>query len=707
MSSRKNGGNGSFNGAGGSGSYSPKGKSIEGTSSRPNIEQLSHDMGNVSVDYIQEGEWEVIGKKSKNRPGPGTGGTGGSSASAPKAWGGSGSTPRQGWNANAGAGRPSGINWAQTGNNGAGRTSGNSWAHAANNSGAMRAPGNSGAHAANNSGAVRAPGIWAQAAGRPAGRGYSKPQPPPRTWESAYMAPQPSVVPPPLQHGWQWAARRGPSSSQAKDEDNFSNRPQDGSVDGYDSESDLARNQQNNVSDDEELPEDSDDDLSDDYDSDASQKSHETRKNNKWFKGFFEALDKLSVDELNESSRQWHCPACQKGPGAIDWYTGLQPLITHAKTKGAKRAQLHRELAKLLDEELRRRGTSAIPAGEAFGRWRGLRETTTDHEIVWPPMVVVMNTLLEQDENEKWTGMGNQELLEYFSTYAATKARHSYGPNGHRGMSLLMFEANAMGYLEAERLHKHFSEQGTDRDAWERRRVLFYPGGKRQLYGYLASKEDMEIFNHHCHGKSRIKYDMRSYQEMVVTPMKQMSEDNQQLSWLKNKVVKEERRSKALEETFDVVTQKLRETMEENRIVRLRTKRQYEENKEEMDFQEQFYKEQMDKVQKDIEEKVRKYDFLLQVERAKAKQSDVNSGSNEEQRFRKERIQRFIDSQVKGVEEFDEEGEKLIREHEERKFELKRKYLEEEVELEKEFDSVLTKLMEKYTPSSFETSSSS
>lgn len=83
-------------------------------------------------------------------------------------------------------------------------------------------------------------------------------------------------------------------------------------------------------------------------------------------------------------------------------------------------------------------------------------------------------------------------------------------------------------------------------------------------------------------GKSRLKYDLRSYQEMVVIPMKQMSEDNQQLVWLKNKVIKQEQRSKALEETFGVVTQKLRETMEENRIVRLRTKIQHEENKEEV-----------------------------------------------------------------------------------------------------------------------------
>lgn len=101
----------------------------------------------------------------------------------------------------------------------------------------------------------------------------------------------------------------------------------------------------------------------------------------------------------------------------------------------------------------------------------------------------------------QWLGMGNQELLNYFSAYDAVKARHAYGPQGHRGLSVLIFEASAIGYLEAERLHKHFAEQGTDRDAWfSHHRRLFLPGGLRQLYGYMAIKEDLDFFNRHCQG---------------------------------------------------------------------------------------------------------------------------------------------------------------------------------------------------------------
>uniref|UniRef100_B9H426 Uncharacterized protein n=1 Tax=Populus trichocarpa TaxID=3694 RepID=B9H426_POPTR len=63
---------------------------------------------------------------------------------------------------------------------------------------------------------------------------------------------------------------------------------------------------------------------------------------------------------------------------------------------------------------------------------------------------------------------------------------------------------------------------------------------------------------------------------MVVNQIRQMAEDNQQLLYLKNKVVEEQ-----LEEFSGIVNEKLRKTEEENRIVRLRTQMHHEQNKEE------------------------------------------------------------------------------------------------------------------------------
>jgi hypothetical protein len=72
---------------------------------------------------------------------------------------------------------------------------------------------------------------------------------------------------------------------------------------------------------------------------------------------------------------------------------------------------------------------------------------------------------------------------------------------------------------------------------------------------------------------------------MVVIPMRQMSEDNQQLNYLKNKMVMTEQRSKAVEETLGVVTQRYRETMEEMIFVRDKAKEKHLEYKQEVIIQ--------------------------------------------------------------------------------------------------------------------------
>lgn len=85
-----------------------------------------------------------------------------------------------------------------------------------------------------------------------------------------------------------------------------------------------------------------------------------------------------------------------------------------------------------------------------------------------------------------------------------------------------------------------------------------------------------------CLGKSKLKFEMRSYQEMVESKIKHINDDNQQLDYFKNKVAKEQVKSRVLADSLCKVSEKLRQTTEENRVVRERTKEHHQQNKEEV-----------------------------------------------------------------------------------------------------------------------------
>uniref|UniRef100_A0A0D9XXP9 XS domain-containing protein n=1 Tax=Leersia perrieri TaxID=77586 RepID=A0A0D9XXP9_9ORYZ len=408
---------------------------------------------------------------------------------------------------------------------------------------------------------------------------------------------------------------------------------------------------------------------------------------------------------INEKTEKWHCPACKYVRGGVAWYKGLQPLMNHARTKRSKRVKLHREFAALLEEELYHRGVSMAPSGEFFGIWKGLRENT-DLEIVWPPVIIIMNTRLEQDKDGKWKGIGNEELLGYFSKYHVREACHAYGPDGHSGMSALIFKGLAVAYKEAERLHNHFVDQRRDRGAWQNLRLV--PGGKRQLYGFLAEKQDMEAFNRHD-GKDYLQYEMKSYNEMVVTQLKQMSEDNLQLNYVKNEMVRTEQHSKEVEEILGVETQKLQQAIDDNIILKRKTNEMLLECEEQMNFNVKFYHEHIERLRKDTEEKENEFERLQQEALANAIECDIDSETRENTEncmLSEEQIQRIVDCQVKDVKEFEAEQDELIKAHEENKAKVKKEYMEKDVELEQELYAALTRLMEKHKPDIFQPSSS-
>ncbi|KAL8235174.1 hypothetical protein R6Q59_021274 [Mikania micrantha] len=131
--------------------------------------------------------------------------------------------------------------------------------------------------------------------------------------------------------------------------------------------------------------------------------------------------------------------------------------------------------------------------------------------------------------------------------------------------------------------------------------------------------------------------------------------------------------AKALEETIDLVSEKLRKKEIEDRIKKERTQQHCEQLEEELDLQEKFFKDQL----------------KLMQDARNAKEGQFNK-QQQEDCVRVEQCYTAVDPQreekLKEIKEFGEEREKL-----------KSMYEKKKIELEKWFYDELTRLMDKYT----------
>ncbi|KAF5771323.1 putative transcription factor C2H2 family [Helianthus annuus] len=101
-------------------------------------------------------------------------------------------------------------------------------------------------------------------------------------------------------------------------------------------------------------------------------------------------------------------------------------------------------------------------------------------------------------------------------------------------------------------------DEGRDRDEFERDPILFCTGVNAGfMVTWLQNKIWISLISTLKVGiitslrNTKLKFDMVSYQEKAVSQLRQMSEDNQQLHWYKNRVVKEQMHVKALEESLE------------------------------------------------------------------------------------------------------------------------------------------------------------
>ncbi|KAJ6889683.1 hypothetical protein NC651_023431 [Populus alba x Populus x berolinensis] len=132
-----------------------------------------------------------------------------------------------------------------------------------------------------------------------------------------------------------------------------------------------------------------------------------------------------------------------------------------------------------------------------------------DDLIMWPPMVIIHNTITGKGKDGRLEGLGNRAMDSKVRDlgFVGGKSKSLYGRDGHLGITLVKFGGDQSGLKEAVRLADHFEKDNRGREAWGCIQPLMFgkddeknpnlvkvdrSGEKnRILYGYLATVADL------------------------------------------------------------------------------------------------------------------------------------------------------------------------------------------------------------------------
>ncbi|MQM20308.1 hypothetical protein Taro_053325, partial [Colocasia esculenta] len=147
-----------------------------------------------------------------------------------------------------------------------------------------------------------------------------------------------------------------------------------------------------------------------------------------------------------------------------------------------------------------------------------------DDLILWPPTVIVHNTILGRRKDGRMEGMGNKEMDNRLKElgFGGGKSRSLYGKEGHLGVTVVKFAGNRVGLKEAERLAEFFDKENHGRKGWDRAhasrsgdddeknpalmKVDEKTGEKKRIiYGYLATAFDLDEVDTEMRKKTIIK----------------------------------------------------------------------------------------------------------------------------------------------------------------------------------------------------------
>ncbi|KAK3042152.1 hypothetical protein RJ639_001272 [Escallonia herrerae] len=134
-----------------------------------------------------------------------------------------------------------------------------------------------------------------------------------------------------------------------------------------------------------------------------------------------------------------------------------------------------------------------------------------DDLIMWPPMVIIHNTVTGKGRDARIEGLGNKAMDNKLRDlgFGGGKAKSLYGREGHLGITLVKFAGDQSGLKEALRLAEFFEKENHGRSRWAA--VQSLTSGKdeesnpnlvkvdkktgereRIFYGYLGTVLDLE-----------------------------------------------------------------------------------------------------------------------------------------------------------------------------------------------------------------------
>ncbi|KAF5736866.1 hypothetical protein HS088_TW14G01021 [Tripterygium wilfordii] len=134
-----------------------------------------------------------------------------------------------------------------------------------------------------------------------------------------------------------------------------------------------------------------------------------------------------------------------------------------------------------------------------------------DDLVMWPPMVLIHNTITGKGKEGRMEGLGNKAMDSKIRDlgFGSGKSKSLYGRDGHLGATLIKFTGDQSGLKEALRFAEYFEKDNRGRKDWARLQPLTLgkddeknpklmkvddrTGEKtRILYGYLATATDLD-----------------------------------------------------------------------------------------------------------------------------------------------------------------------------------------------------------------------